>query len=231
MKARITLSLLAFLSMSLFSNATKLNVQSTMTAPTCKNRNDGSISLFITGGNAPYLVKWQDGSTELNREALTYGLYVYEVSDSKGHCFREELSMVAPEPLSVSFGSDNFLALNGTEALADLQIKGGLPFEEFGYIIRLDGKLVTEKAIVSGPEKQILEIEDASGCKLKFPVLSITERKGCNVSGIQDDALKFQGLPFVLFLIPELKSSLVMEAPAFVSVTSNEMPSPNLGYC
>lgn len=226
MKTRMIINLLTVVSVSFFANAGKLTVQPTMSAPTCRGKSDGNIALFISGGKAPYTVLWQDGNTDLMRTGLTYGTYAYLVKDSKGYQCEGTVCLEIPEPLSVSFGGKDHLPVNGTKALTDMQVKGGRPFEDVGYILRLDGKFLTEKSVITGPEKHILEIEDASGCVLNFPVLSITERTDCYFADGYNEDLKFQGLPLVLFLIPELKDVPMNGSATFVSVSGAVTSSP-----
>ncbi|MEL6987498.1 MAG: SprB repeat-containing protein, partial [Bacteroidota bacterium] len=59
----------------------------------CANSLDGSISLEITGGQAPYTVLWEDGFEGLLREDLSQGEYKVEISDASG-CFAEASLLV-----------------------------------------------------------------------------------------------------------------------------------------
>jgi gliding motility-associated-like protein len=50
----------------------------------CPDTNDGSITLTITGGTAPYTPLWQDGNTSQNRSEMLPGTYTVTVTDANG---------------------------------------------------------------------------------------------------------------------------------------------------
>jgi gliding motility-associated-like protein len=50
----------------------------------CPDSDDGSITLDITGGTAPYDVKWSDEITTEDRPAILPGSYSVEVTDANG---------------------------------------------------------------------------------------------------------------------------------------------------
>ncbi|GAL87771.1 gliding motility-like protein [Sporocytophaga myxococcoides] len=60
-----------------------ISAGSTITDETCTG-NDGSISLIINGGTAPYSFEWKDGPTTQDRTGLIAGNYTVDVKDSKG---------------------------------------------------------------------------------------------------------------------------------------------------
>lgn len=199
----IVSSMFVFFSLSTF--AATLEVIPSFNSPTCKNKKDGSISLFIAGGKAPYSILWSDGSTATQREGLSCGKYHYTVTDSKGIELIGDVALDPVKPISVSFGMKNMSEINGTKAVGDFLVQGGNPIDGFGYIVKLDGQMITEQNPVSEPGHHELEIQDASGCSMKFPVLSITEKRARYCEENYDEDLKFQGLPVIVILIPDLK--------------------------
>ncbi len=46
--------------------------------------NNGSISLYVTGGKSPYKFSWSNGSKKQNLKNLSEGMYEYTVTDEKG---------------------------------------------------------------------------------------------------------------------------------------------------
>jgi gliding motility-associated-like protein len=50
----------------------------------CPDSNDGSITLSVSGGTAPYTVFWSDGAMVMNRTTLYPGLYGVVVTDHNG---------------------------------------------------------------------------------------------------------------------------------------------------
>ncbi|MBP5473457.1 MAG: gliding motility-associated C-terminal domain-containing protein, partial [Bacteroidales bacterium] len=55
-----------------------------VTKARCPESRDGSISLTITGGTAPYNIFWSDGVTSQNRTDLGVGTYSVVISDVNG---------------------------------------------------------------------------------------------------------------------------------------------------
>ena len=50
----------------------------------CPDTNDGSVTLTISGGTAPYAPLWQDGNTSQNRTEMLPGTYAVTVTDANG---------------------------------------------------------------------------------------------------------------------------------------------------
>jgi hypothetical protein len=45
---------------------------------------DGELHVVVTGGNPPFTITWEDGSTELGRTGLTAGSYPFTLIDGQG---------------------------------------------------------------------------------------------------------------------------------------------------
>ena len=194
-------------------SAETIQVESTKSNPSCRLKNDGRITLHIEGGKEPYLVMWNDGAHGTYREGLNPGVYAWTVTDVKGNTTSGELQLDTPEPMSVSFGNP-LTNVNGTMALSDFYISGGQPFEDTGYIVRLNGNIIHEAIPVNGPQTMTLEIEDASGCTFRFPVTAIVEFTECYFEDGYDPKLRYNGLPLVKILLPTLhpKKALPMSS-------------------
>lgn len=67
---------------NVYNNANPPTVTAQLSHATCYGSSTGNILLEITGGVAPYSVKWSDGSTDLSRTGLPAGSYTYTVTDS-----------------------------------------------------------------------------------------------------------------------------------------------------
>jgi gliding motility-associated-like protein len=61
-----------------------LSLSATLTEAGCPDSPDGSVTLTITGGTAPYGIFWADGSTTQNRSGLLPGNYSVVVTDASG---------------------------------------------------------------------------------------------------------------------------------------------------
>ncbi len=77
-----------------------LAVESSITSASCPDTGDGSITLTVTGGSAPYNVNWTGGITTQNRQNVLPGRYSAVVTDMN-NC---EESIVVDVDYTYSFG-------------------------------------------------------------------------------------------------------------------------------
>ena len=73
-----------------------LNLISNVTNETCSGK-DGKILLTITGGTAPYIVLWNNGSTALSLVGLPAGTYSVTVTDATGCSEHNTMIIVQPK--------------------------------------------------------------------------------------------------------------------------------------
>lgn len=150
-----------------------LDVQYTKTDISCFGKKDGVIELNIIGGKAPYVIKMNDKSFGTLIEGLSAGVYKIEVNDAKGLSTSLSVTINSPKPLMISYNKDAETIVDGYSGSLNLAIEGGNPWhtdENKTYIIRLDGKAGIPNSEVVENGIHSLEIEDASGCKLKVNV-------------------------------------------------------------
>lgn len=80
-----------------------LDVRSELVHPSCFATSNGSIKLNVSGGTAPYTIRWEDkaGLTSLQRDNLRAGDYVALVSDALGCTMRYRFTLTEPKELEV----------------------------------------------------------------------------------------------------------------------------------
>ncbi len=61
-----------------------LMLESTLVDATCEGNMDASIAIQVSGGTAPYVYSWNNGSTDMNQTGLAAGLYDVVVTDANG---------------------------------------------------------------------------------------------------------------------------------------------------
>jgi hypothetical protein len=67
----------------------------------------GSVSVSIAGGSAPFLVLWDNGSTDSSQTGLAVGVYNVVVTDAQGCVKATSASVDGPDALGVSFMQGN----------------------------------------------------------------------------------------------------------------------------
>ncbi|MDN3686944.1 gliding motility-associated C-terminal domain-containing protein [Cyclobacterium jeungdonense] len=89
----------------------------------CYAANDGSVSISVQGGTAPYSFRWSDGNTLPTRAGMAPGNYEVVVTDANGCSIRDRVLIQQPEsilvaaeviPVSCHAGSDGEIRLDIT---------------------------------------------------------------------------------------------------------------------
>lgn len=75
----------------------EINFSPMVVNPSCRNTNDGSIDLNITGGIPPVVIIWSNGSTSESISNLSVGNYSVTVTDGTGKDTTFTFSLTAPE--------------------------------------------------------------------------------------------------------------------------------------
>ena len=101
-----------------------------VTQITCHGANNGSINLNLTGGIAPVVLSWSDGSTDgLIRNNLAPGTYIATISDGTPTPCRlsPTFTIIQPLPLVLSANLTNaFDCTNASSGVINLVVAGGI---------------------------------------------------------------------------------------------------------
>jgi gliding motility-associated-like protein len=73
--------------------------------PTCFGGNDGSLTISITSGQAPYTISWSNGDTGLTADTLTAGTYTVTVSDGLGCPTTQSFVLGQPTQIDLQLSS------------------------------------------------------------------------------------------------------------------------------
>lgn len=151
----------------------ELLVTVTITQVKCFGNANGSIEINISGGHAPYRLKWSTGHESTKIDSLLAGEYTYEVIDKKGSQLKGKVVLENPTPLKVSFFTKKYNSIDNLNANLNIAIEGGNSWVHDSlvnnfYVFKIDDKYNYEhpELIKNGIHK--ISIQDSRGCELEF---------------------------------------------------------------
>lgn len=131
----------------------------------CFEGSTGSASVQISGGTAPYVLSWSNGSVSLSISNLVSGDYVFETIDAN-NCFSSEtVSITEPDQISVqdSIVSD-VSCYDFSDGSINLTTIGGTAPYQYAW----NSGQTTEDAINLIAGNYTVTILDANGCTRDF---------------------------------------------------------------
>ena len=130
---------------------------------TCFGKKDGSISLSVIGGTAPYTIKWAHGPQGPTLNNLEKGVYSVVITDAGG-C-KVEKQFVINEPQALDLSSSVTDALD-----CEVQNSGAISVNPIGgtppYTYTWSNGSTTQNLAAIGPGSYSLELVDANGCRV-----------------------------------------------------------------
>jgi len=109
------------------TEASKLDVQATLTKPLCYGDSNASIQLDITNGVKPYVIKWSNSETSSTITNLKEGAYTYTVTDACGDKSKK-IAIVAvnnPDSISIKDTIINETETGENNGVIDITVNGG----------------------------------------------------------------------------------------------------------
>ncbi len=169
----------------------------------CNGASNGSINLFISGGNAPYTFVWLDGPVVRNRSNLAAGYYRVVVTASNGLTVTREITLVQPNLFQVQLdpsvyeGGYNLSENGGNNGIIVAEVTGGVP--PYTYLWS-NGSTSGDRISELTAGQYSLTVHDATNCistasvtliePTVFQLVSITSpivvgsyNIGCNLAG------------------------------------------------
>lgn len=70
--------------------------------PSCAGGNDGSVTINMQGGTAPYTYSWSNGDNTATATGLTAGMHTVTVTDNAGCTYNETFTLNDPPSIAVS---------------------------------------------------------------------------------------------------------------------------------
>ena len=137
-----------------------------VTDPSCNAGTNGSISISVAGGVAPYVYVWSSGSATAVNSNLTAGTYTVTVTDNFG-CTGTLVSVLnEPTAIQLNFVSVNSICGNANGSATVTPSNGSAP-----YSYLWDNGAVTATASALSAGSYSVTVTDANGCSVNSSVI------------------------------------------------------------
>ncbi|MCL6258722.1 gliding motility-associated C-terminal domain-containing protein [Aquiflexum sp. TKW24L] len=105
----------------------------------CFGRNDGRITINVTGGTGVYFFAWDHGFINQNPNNLAAGLYSVTVRDANGCEFRlEDIEITQPDPLEINLVDISAPSCAYNDASIEVAFVGWIPGVSYSRWIELN---------------------------------------------------------------------------------------------
>ncbi|MGV3685929.1 MAG: PKD-like domain-containing protein [Daejeonella sp.] len=129
----------------------------------CFGESNGSVSLTVSGGTAPYRYIWSNGRTTKDLINLTAGTYTVTITDAKACSQTQEITIGQPvQALALSVAKTNVSCFGGADGVIDLTVSGGTA--PYSYNWSTGQRTASLNGIPQGSYS--VTILDANGCSL-----------------------------------------------------------------
>ena len=98
------------------------SIRETVKDPVCYQSSNGSISIDLIGGTAPFSYQWSTGARTKDIVNLSSGIYNLVVTDSYGCSLSESFELTDPAPKLVDLGEDGTICF-GQKFLVEPQVE------------------------------------------------------------------------------------------------------------
>ena len=92
----------------------------------CFGYNDGSFSVTVNGGLAPYSYLWSNGSTSSSSNLVSPNTYTVTITDAFGCTHNDTVTVGEPNQITVSFSLDSISCPSGDDGVLMAEGIGGV---------------------------------------------------------------------------------------------------------
>jgi hypothetical protein len=107
------------------TNTNTLLIKGNITPVSCYGETNGAISVAIEGGNPPFDIEWNTGSSSTSIKNLRAGIYQVYITDSKGFTAFKKFVLKQPAPLKLDYKVVNASAIGKSDGKILLNAQGG----------------------------------------------------------------------------------------------------------
>ncbi len=130
----------------------------------CNGLYDGSLSVLVTGGVAPFTYEWNNGSTVNQIMALGAATYAVTVTDATGISVSSALDLIEPDPIMVSATINAPTCFGGADG--SIQLIANSVYVPYSYVWSNSSLLAVANQLEAGLYS--VEVTDAMNCSSTF---------------------------------------------------------------
>ncbi|MBS1594576.1 MAG: fibronectin type III domain-containing protein [Bacteroidetes bacterium] len=146
-------------------------VTPTATTPTCYGSSNGSLSIALSGGLAPFTHMWSTGDTTTSLSNLSAGVYTDTITFAGGCTYVYTDTLTQPAMLSAMDTVTPVLCYGGATGTVTVTVSGGTPTYTHTWSTGATGAQLTGVAAGSYTDT----ISDANGCALILHSDTVTQ--------------------------------------------------------
>lgn len=145
----------------------------------CNGANNGSVSLSLSGGTAPYNFIWSNGLTTEDISALTAGLYTVSISDANGCSISQgPVTITQPNAISITLNSTNAADCGNNGGAIAITANGGTG--SLSYIWSNGSSSEDLSAIPAGIYS--VTVSDANSCSTVLSNITVSGNNAVSVT-------------------------------------------------
>ena len=139
---------------------TLLTSTSSSTDVTCNGAADGTATIIVSGGTAPYTYLWSDGQTTATATGLAAGTYSVTATDANGCTTSQTVTITEPTLLSSTSSSTDVTCNGAADGTATIIVSGGTA--PYTYLWSDGQTTATATGLAAGTYS--VTATDANGC-------------------------------------------------------------------
>ncbi len=126
----------------------------------CAGAHNGTATLTVAGGTAPYTFNWSNFQVSQNLSNLGGGTYYVSITDANGCTRRDSAVVNEPTAIVLSTSVTNIGCNGGATGAIDLTVSGGIP----GYTYLWSNAATTQDLSGVGQGTYTVTVTDAGSC-------------------------------------------------------------------
>lgn len=147
-----------------------------ITEPLCGESN-GSATVSIAGGDAPYTISWSNGGTGNTISSIPAGAYSVTVTDANGCTATAQADVSNVTDMSITGNVTNAICGNASSGAIDITVTGGTA----PYLFQWSSGSATEDLNNLAPGSYTVIVTDSNGCKA-VKTFEVIEESGMTIT-------------------------------------------------